>query len=105
MKYEFSVPMPANKEGIAKLADINNKVRKSSITSLYYALPGSCVDNTGFEQLRTVENTITKFNDYIELIEFTKKSGFDFIYLLNSPKPFLYESRYFKIQLEKLDKL
>lgn len=105
MKYKFSVPMPDSIEKINKLHEINNEVEKSEIKNLYFALHGSCTDNTGFEQLRTCKDKTETFEDYLPFIEKTLELGFDFIYLLNSPKPFLFESKYFQIQLEKLDKL
>ena len=105
MKYEFSVPMPENTDDIKSLFEINNKVEKSCIKSLYYALNCACIDNTGFEQLRTKNNSIEGLDKYLKLIEYTKELGFDFIYLLISPKPILYESKYTKYQFEKLDRL
>ncbi len=103
MQYKFSVPMPDNVEEIIKLYDINKEIEKSKIQNLYFALPSSCPDNTGFEQLRTRKNTIEKLEDYIPHIEKSLELDFDFIYLLNSPKPFLIGSKFFDIQLEKLD--
>lgn len=103
MKYQFSVPMPDKIEQIKQIKEINDKVEKSVISNLYFALPISCPDNTGFEQLRTNNKTITTIDDYIPIIEETKQKGFEFTYLLNSPKPLLYESRFLEQQFEKLD--
>lgn len=105
MKYKFSVPMPDSIEKITKLYEINNEIQKSEIKNLYFALPGNCVDKTGFEQLRTFKNKTETIEDYITYFEKTLELGFDFIYLLNSPKPFLVESKLFQTQLEKLDNL
>ncbi|MBQ9245660.1 U32 family peptidase [bacterium] len=105
MEYKFSTPMPCDKEKIQALTKINNEVEKSKITSLYFALPINSPEKTGFEQLRTIDEQHFSFEDFIPYIELTKKSGFDFIYLLNSPKPLLYESDFLDEQLEKLDSL
>lgn len=103
--YEFSVPMPFKENHIDNFEAINKVIEKSKITSLYFALPASCIDNSGFEQLRVFFDEKSDFEYWEKLITYSMKKGFDFVYLLNSPKSFMSESKLFDIQLEKLDRL
>lgn len=102
---EISVPMPFEKNFIDKLVSINNQIEKSKITNVYFALPLTDKDKSLFEQTRTYFKKITDFNYWKEIILYARDKGFEFIYLLNSPKPLLYESPYLLKQLDKLDKL
>lgn len=103
--YEFSVPMPFRKEHIDNFKKINKLVKKSRIRTFYFALPASCSDCSGFEQLRVFFSEESDFSSWAELIKYSLKKGFDFVYLLNSPKSFLAESKILDLQLEKLDRL
>lgn len=104
-KYKFSMPMPAQAKYIEKIVAINQELKKSVIDNFYFSLPLNCVDNTGFEQHRVLKDKMEKFEDYVEVISKAKDFGFDIIYLLNSPKPFWYESLFLQKQFEKLDRL
>ena len=104
-KYQFSIPMPFEKQNIEKLTDLNKQVEKSQITSLYASLPSSCDMFTGFEQYRNIQFDKTDFNYWKNLFYYTLDKGCDFIYLLNSPLPFDLKNHYFNKNLEKLDKL
>ena len=97
--------MPLSEEFIDKLIFVNKQIEKSQITNLYFALPVFDNDKTGFEQLRVFYPKVTNFEYWEKIILYTKEKGFDFIYLLNSPRPLLYESSYLLKQLEKLDNL
>ena len=103
--YYFSVPMPFEKEHFDKLLSINPQIEKSQISSLYFSLPLNCPDASGFEQLRTIYRIPAKFDYWREYIEYSLEKGFDFIYLLNSPKGFFAESKILDKQLERLHKL
>ncbi len=102
--YEFSVPMPFKKNLIDEIESINHKIEKSRIMTMYFALHANCSGNPGFGQSRT-NHQIVDINYWLDLIKYTIDKGFDFVYLLNSPKPFMVESKFFDIQLEMLDKL
>ena len=97
--------MPFEKKLVDEIISINSQIQKSKITSLYFALPSTASDVTGFESCRTIIEKSTDFNYYKETISYLREKNFDFIYLLNSPKPLFIESEYFKKQLERLDKL
>ncbi len=105
MKYKFSAPMPYNKKDIDKILDINATIEKSKITSLYASLPSNCELFTGFEQSRNLNFDKQNWDYWKYLIEHTLSQNCDFIYLLNSPKPFNIGSSYFALRLEKLEKL
>ena len=103
--YEISIPMPYEKELIDKIIEINNQIEKSKITNVYFALPKTDIDKTGFEQTRTAYKIKTKSDYWFERIIYAMEKGLDFIYLLNSPKPLLFESPHLTKQLAKLDNL
>ncbi len=103
MKNEFSLPLFTDKEFVDKVIEVNNQLEKSRVTNFYFALPNNCKELTGFEQIRLVREGTSSFYDFKPLIEYTLEKGFDFIYLLNSPRPLAIESSEFYKQLEKLD--
>ena len=103
--YQFSAPMPYNKEDINKLLDINNHVQKSRITSLYACVPRGCEVFTGFEQSRNFAFKDVNWDYWKRLINQTIDNNCDFIYLLNSPRPLDIENPNFSKQLEKLELL
>ena len=103
--YKFSAPMPYNTDDIQKLLDINNKIEKSKITSLYASLPSTCDMSCGFEQTRNVQFEKSNFDYWKNLFSCSLEKGVDFIYLLNSPLPFDLKNPSFNKQLEKLDNL
>ncbi|MBQ9245548.1 U32 family peptidase [bacterium] len=85
-KYEFSIPMPYAKSQIDEIVDINNKLEKSKITSLYINLPVSCDMHTVFEQQRNIAYDLTDFQYWKELMHYGVTKGFEVIYLINSPR-------------------
>ncbi len=103
--YQFSAPMPYTIEHINKLLDINKQIEKSKIRTLYFALPSNCSDCTGFEQSRFITRNNTDFNYWKQLILHSCNKGFEFIYLLNSPKIYNPENDNINERLEKLDSL
>ena len=103
--YHFTVPMPFEKEHTDKLLLINEQIEKSKISGVYFSLPANCIDSSGFEQLRTFYSIPTDFNYWRKHIEYSLEKGFDFVYLLNSPKGFFSESKILDKQFERLHKL
>ena len=103
--YKFSAPMPYTKEDINRLLDINNKVEKSKITSLYASVPSNCKIYTNFEQARNFNFSNSNWDYWKSLFEYVLSKNCDFIYLLNSPRPFDNKNPDFLKDLEKLDLL
>ena len=103
--YKFSAPMPYSIEDINKLLDINNRIKKSKITSLYACLPSNSELFTGFEQTRNFTFEHSNWDYWKKLIEYTFEKGADFIYLLNSPRPLDISNPNFIQKLERLDNL
>ena len=97
--------MPYTTDDIQKLLDINNRVEKSGITSLYACVPRGCEVFTGFEQSRNFAFDNISWDYWKRLINQTFDYGCDFIYLLNSPLPLTIENPDFSLRLEKLDLL
>ena len=102
---EISVPMPFEEKFIDELVSINNQIEQSKITNVYFALPLNDNDKSMFEQIRLTHYKNTDFNYWRKNINYAREKGFDFIYLLNSPRPLIYESPILLNQLEKLDNL
>ena len=103
--YNFTTPMPHSVEDINELIKINKEVEKSSITGVYFSLPSNSSDFVGFEQGRFWYNEVTDFNYWKPLIEYSMNNGFEFIYLLNSPKIYNPEFEDPAVHLERLDRL
>ena len=105
--YYFSIPLPFDKEKIDAFYDINKSINKSKIQTMYNSLPYDVPEFTGFEQPRSDNNNnIKNINDFIDLVIYAKEKGFDFIYLLNSPKVFDIEKNdELEKKFEKLDYL
>jgi len=104
--FQFSIPMPNNLELIDKLIDINSKIKKSKITSLYFALGPNCEEYTGFEQNRTLINSKPLLlKDWMEIAEYSINKGFKVIYLLNAIKSCDLGSEFRKMQFEKIKNL
>lgn len=101
--YQFSIPMPYTKDCVEKIKSINSQVEKSKITSLYFALPQSDINFTGFEQGRIAWKFKTNFNNWIEILTYIKENGFEFIYLLNAPHSVDIFSDDIDEKLKKLD--
>ena len=97
--------MPYTIEDINKILDINKEVEKSKIISLYACVPQNCEVFTGFEQARNVEFKNTSRDYWKSLIEYVLSCNCDFIYLLNSPRPFDIKNPDFSQKIEKLELL
>ena len=103
--YEFSVPMPFDKNLIDELLEANDELEKSRITSFYFSLPSTCELFTIFEQYRNTFMEHTDFSYWKDLIKYSLDKGVDFIYNLNNPKTLPIENQTFDLELEKLDRL
>ena len=103
--YEFSAPMPFDKNLIDKLLEINNNIEKSRITSFYFSLPSTCGLFTIFEQYRNDFTEHSDFKYWKDLMKYSTDNGVDFIYNLNNPKNLPIENQTFDLELEKLDVL
>ena len=104
-QFEFSVPMPFLKEEIDQLVEINKKIQKSQITNLYFNLPTTCPMATAFEQNRNFATQTPDFEYWKYLMAYSVEKGFDFIYLINSPRRLDIERPEFLKELDKLHKL
>lgn len=102
---EFSAPLPFNIEHIDYLYKSNLLVNKSRITSLYSCLPINSDETCGFEQSRVETLEKMNFKDLAIFINYAKDKGFEFVYLINSPKPFDTAKEDLNLQLDKLSNL
>lgn len=84
--YEFSVPMPFSKDSMRRITEINKKLSKTRITSVYNCIPVESEDFTFFEQPRLSEfPEISSLDELFEIATIGKDAGIDFIYICNSP--------------------
>ncbi|MBR1616810.1 hypothetical protein IJ670_01525 [bacterium] len=87
--YKFSVPMPFNYQTIDEMVALNKMYSKSKITVLHQNIPMPLSKLDDWLQVNRGENKdIQSINDFLQYVEYSYKKGFDFVYLLNSPRPF-----------------
>ncbi|MCX6731147.1 MAG: U32 family peptidase [Candidatus Roizmanbacteria bacterium] len=80
----YSAPMPFNRAVIDGIVEVNKQTKNNKITVLYNNLPGGDPENLNLDVVRSFDYHID-FDDFIELVHYSKSKGFDFIYLLNAP--------------------
>ena len=103
--YKFSAPLPFNFDIIDELADFNKDLKKSKITTLYNNIPMPLAKDFNFwvQINRGENNTIKTYEDFAKYVDYAKKKGFDFCYLMNSIKPISkndfprFEKKFYKI--------
>ncbi|MBR2068391.1 MAG: hypothetical protein IJ877_01385 [Candidatus Gastranaerophilales bacterium] len=89
-QYEFSTPMPFNHKSIDDLSEINSKIKKSQITTVYNntPLPLGSRFNQWIQVNRGENYNIKSYEDFAQYVKYSIGNGFKFVYLMNSPKPF-----------------
>lgn len=101
----FSMPMPYSEDRIKEINEINKKITKSKITSFFFCLPINSPERTCFEQSRSILPNLSSFNDWKPLIKSSQDIGMDLIYLINSPRPLLFEFNIFNKFIDNLNRL
>ena len=88
--YEFSVPLPFNFDTIDRIAKLNTKLTKSKVTSFYNGAvaPLSNNFNHWVHLNRGNNDNIKTYDDFFKYVDYARNRGFDFTYLMNSPKSF-----------------
>ncbi len=97
--------MPYGKKFIDNIIEINNNIKKSKITSMFFSLPYTCDLYTGFEQSRNLYINMERFDDWAPIISYAIEKGFEIVYLLNSSSAFSVINKNYDKELERLDKL
>ncbi len=91
-KYEFSTPLPFNYKTIDELAELNSKTKKSQVKILYNNIPAPLTRNkfkAWVHLVRGKENPeIKTLDDFGQYVKYALDKGFEFSYLMNSPKTF-----------------
>ena len=89
-KFKITTPMPFSFDLIDEMAALNNVYKKSKITTLYQnmPLPLNQEYNDFFEIKRGFNEDIKSYDDFAKYVQYAKHKGFDFVYVLNSPKSF-----------------
>ena len=107
--YRIYTPLPFRYDLIDEMAELNSKLKKSHIKTLYNNFPYPLCSQFGFNfaAVRGRNNDIKSFDDFAGYVKYAKDKGFKFVYLLNSPKPFVGDEfeKYKKNLYELLDNL
>lgn len=103
--YDIYTPLPFRFDLIDELAELNSKLKKSQIRTLYnnIPLPLASVFEEQFQGPKGKNPTIKSFDDFAKPVKYAQSLGFKFEYVLNSPKPFSFED--YKKHKAALDKL
>ncbi len=88
-QYSITAPLPFDFHLIDEMEELNKKLKKSKIKTLYNSLPFPLAfELEGYHSRRGVNKDIKNFDDFIKYVKYAQNKGFDFVYTLNSPKPF-----------------
>ena len=88
--YEYSSPMPFNKNLIDKIYRLNQKMKKGQFKVLYSSLPdplGASIHPL-LHSIRGENQEIKSIEDYMEYVEYATQKGFKCVYVLNTTWPF-----------------
>ncbi len=88
--YKICTPLPFRFELIDEIENLNSELKKSQIKILYnnFPYPLSSEFNWQFAAVRGRNYNINSFDDFARYVKYAQDKGFNFVYLLNSPKPF-----------------
>lgn len=87
--YNITAPLPFNYSLIDEMKELNSKFKKSKIKTLYNSIPFPLANSLEtYHSRRGINKNIKTIDDFIKYVKYAKSLGFDFVYTLNSPKPF-----------------
>ncbi len=89
--YKISAPMLFDYSAIDELAECNKKYKKTKVKTLYNSIPWPLSSNYNEWMMlcRGGKNPdIKSFQDFANYVKYSFDKGFDFCYLMNSPKAF-----------------
>jgi len=86
--YNISIPLPLSFEMIDQLVDMNSKLKKSRITTLYTSLPSPLAEKVHqfFAVPRGINNSVTTLESYISILKYAQNKGFEVLYAMNATK-------------------
>ena len=90
-QYEISAPLPFDFKAIDEISELNSGIKKSQVKILYNNIPRPLVNKYHgcIHVIRGMENPeIKTFNDFTQYAKHAIENGFEFTYLMNSPKGF-----------------
>jgi len=92
--YKIARFMPYDTKAIDEIAENNSKVKKYKITTLYNSYPAPLCHTFDYNFLtnRGTNEDIKSFDDFAKYAIYTMKKGFDFVFTLNSPRPFSFST-------------
>lgn len=87
--YSITAPLPFDFQLIDEMKELNTKLKKSKIKTLYNSIPFPLAKRLEtFHSHRGINKKIESVDDFLKYVNYAQKQGFDFVYTLNSPKPF-----------------
>jgi len=88
--YEFSCPLPFDFKVIDEITELNSTLKKSKITSFHNNTPEHLAKtfNHSVQVFRTPNRTLKSYDDFFKYVKYAIDNGYQFTYLMNSPKPF-----------------
>lgn len=89
-KYKIITPLPFNFDLIDKMYELNEKLKKSKVVDLYNNIPNPCSSffDNNFQSQRGTNDKIKSVKDFMQYVKYAKTLGFEFTYVLNSPRAF-----------------
>ena len=88
--YKISCPMPFKFSAIDDIDNLNKSLKKSKITTVYNSIPLPLAGNLiHFQSPRGENKEIKTFDDFAKYAKYAQSKNLEFVYVLNSPKPFL----------------
>lgn len=107
--YNIYAPMPFNYKLLDAMKEMNKRYKKSQIKTVYNNIPYPLFSyfEENFQSVKGFNGDIHSFGDFAKYVKYAKELGFNFVYILNSPRPFP-EDTYKKFEkplLELIDKI
>ncbi|MBQ8476058.1 hypothetical protein IJ531_03250, partial [bacterium] len=86
--YEFSTPLPFNSKTIDEIIELNATLKKSQVTSFYNNAPNQDFNHWVSIERASYNAKIKTYEEFGKFVKYAISNGFNFTYLMNSPKPF-----------------
>ena len=89
--YRIYTPLPFRYDLIDEMVALNSELKKTQIRTLYNNFPYPLCSqfDFNFAAVRGRNYDIKSFDDFAKYVKYAQYRGFKFVYLLNSPKPFV----------------
>ncbi len=91
--YSVITPLPLRHDLIDEMIKFNSSLKKCKIKTVYNNIPYPLAQSFGaiFQGYKGENPSIQTFKDFAQYVKHAQDAGFEFVYLLNSPRPILPE--------------